>query len=119
MPTEKDRRTKSSRRSQAALKAPPRRGNRPLLGVAETSTKSQAAAAAQSRPPIANWPKPKKAAAPRKLTDFAPSTPILLTVKPAPIDLKAAVPGGGSVEKRGTNLGESRRASAAKGLPAR
>ena len=38
-------------------------------------------------------------AAPKELTDFAPSTPVLLTVKPAPIELKAAVPAGGAIKK--------------------
>jgi hypothetical protein len=41
------------------------------------------------------------ASAPQQLVDFPTSTPILLTVKPAPIELKAGVPGGGSLKKGG------------------
>ena len=45
----------------------------------------------------------KKVAAPQNLTDFAPSTPILLTVKNAPIEVSASVPKGGQL-KRGARL---------------
>jgi hypothetical protein len=45
----------------------------------------------------------KKVAAPQNLTDFAPSTPILLTIKAAPIDVNASVPKGGQI-KRGARL---------------
>lgn len=41
------------------------------------------------------------AAAPQNLIDFPDSTPILLTVKPAPIELRAVVPNGGSLKKGG------------------
>jgi hypothetical protein len=45
----------------------------------------------------------KKVATPQNLTDFAPSTPILLTIKNAPIDVSASVPKGGEL-KRGNRL---------------
>jgi hypothetical protein len=43
----------------------------------------------------------KQVAAPKNLTDFAPSTPFILTVKAAPIEVTASVPNGGQL-KRGT-----------------
>jgi hypothetical protein len=45
----------------------------------------------------------KQVAAPKNLTDFAPSTPFILTVKAAPIEVTASVPKGGNL-KRGTRL---------------
>ncbi|HEV8067957.1 MAG TPA: hypothetical protein VGP76_09475 [Planctomycetaceae bacterium] len=45
----------------------------------------------------------KQVAAPKNLTDFAPSTPFILTVKAAPIEVTASVPKGGQL-KRGTRL---------------
>ncbi|HXY32893.1 MAG TPA: hypothetical protein VEI07_01620 [Planctomycetaceae bacterium] len=45
----------------------------------------------------------KQTAAPRNVVDFAPSTPIILTVKTAPIDVSASVPKGGQL-KLGSRL---------------
>ena len=45
----------------------------------------------------------KQVAAPKNLTDFAPSTPFILTVKAAPIEVTASVPKGGNL-KLGTRL---------------
>jgi hypothetical protein len=45
----------------------------------------------------------KQVAAPKNLTDFAPSTPFILTVKAAPIEVTASVPKGGQL-RRGTRL---------------
>jgi hypothetical protein len=68
--------------------------------LAETTAKSTAAAARKAAADR-ELAEATKAAAPRNLIDFAPSTPILLTIRPAPIDLKVVVPGGGSLKKGG------------------
>jgi hypothetical protein len=45
----------------------------------------------------------KKVAAPVNLTEFAPSTPVILTVKVAPLEVSTSVPKGGQL-KRGARL---------------
>ena len=83
---------------QAMLKEATQARQKAAARVAETSAKSQAAAARKSAADR-ELAQANKTAAPQNLTDFAASTPILVTVKAAPIDLKAAVPGGGSLKK--------------------
>jgi hypothetical protein len=86
--------------AEAALKAANQARQKAAARVAETSAKSKAAATRKSAADR-EYKQAKNAAAPHNLTDFATSTPILLTVSPAPIDLKAAVPGGGKLKKGG------------------
>ena len=65
--------------------------------VAEASEKLKAAAARKLAADRL-LAQATQAAAPQNLIDFPPSTPIILTVKPAPIELRAVVPGGGSLK---------------------
>jgi hypothetical protein len=66
------------------------------LAEATARSKSAAAAKAAADRELAEV---TKASAPQQLVDFPMSTPIMLTVKPAPLELKANVPGGGSLKK--------------------
>jgi hypothetical protein len=68
--------------------------------VAEASQKSKAATARKIAADR-ELAQATQAAAPKNLIDFPPSTPIILTVKPAPIELRAVVSGGGSLKKGG------------------
>jgi hypothetical protein len=70
-----------------------------LWNSAETDAKSKAAAAVKA---VADKKAADtaKAAEPQNLNDIVPSTPIILTVKRAPVNLTAAVPDNG-VLKRG------------------
>jgi hypothetical protein len=83
---------------QATLKEVTQARQKAAARVAETSANSQAAAARKSAADR-ELAQATKTATPQNLTDFAASTPILVTVKAAPIDLKAAVPNGGSLKK--------------------
>jgi hypothetical protein len=88
--------------AEAALKA---------ANESKQQAESLAAAAAEKSKQLATARKAvdarvteaKKVATPQSLTDFAPSTPILLTIKNAPIDVSASVPKGGEL-KRGARL---------------
>jgi hypothetical protein len=69
-----------------------------MAAVAKSKELSTAKAAADARLAAA-----RQAAAPRNLTDIAPSTPFLLTVKAAPFDVGATVPKKGEL-KLGASL---------------
>lgn len=86
--------------AEAAAKSATEAKQKAAARLAETAARSQAAAARKAAADR-ELAEATKAAAPQNLTDFAPSTPILLTVKPAPIDLKAVVTGRGSLKKGG------------------
>ena len=88
--------------AEAAAKSAAQARQKAATRVAETAAKSQAAAARKAAADR-ELAQATTAAAPKTLTDFAPSTPILLTVKPAPIDLKAVVSGGGALKKGGAS----------------
>jgi hypothetical protein len=95
------KKTKTQRAAaEAAAKSAAEAKQKAAARVAETAARSQAAAARKTAADR-ELAEATKAAAPQNLTDFAPSTPILLTVKPAPIDLKAVVTGRGSLKKGG------------------
>ena len=87
-------------KAEASLKSAAAARNSAAARVAEAAGKSKAAVdrkAAADR----ELAQATSASAPQQLVDFPTSTPILLTVKPAPIELKASVPGGGSLKKGG------------------
>jgi hypothetical protein len=86
--------------AEAAAQAATESKQKAAARVMETAAKSRAAAALKTAADQ-KLAQATKAAAPQNLSDFAPSTPILLTIKPAPIDLKAVVPKGGTLKKGG------------------
>jgi hypothetical protein len=111
-PAEAEAVQRSVSEADASLSAARRAREKAAVHVRETAAKSQAAAALNLAADQ-KLAQATKAAAPQNLSDFAPSTPILLTVKTAPIDLKAVVPNGGSLKKGGqisVNVNVRRRA---------
>jgi hypothetical protein len=111
--------TKAKAKLAAAQKSPPANRKAAVEAVAQAEAALQAATkvakaasakvtdatasskAADARKAAADreLAEATKASAPQQLVDFPTSTPILLTVKPAPVELKASVPGGGSLKK--------------------
>jgi hypothetical protein len=91
---------KSVAEAEVAMVSAVRAREKAAARVTVTTAKSQATAALKSAADQ-KLAQATKAAAPQNLSDFAPSTPILLYVKPAPIDLKAVVPNGGSLKTGG------------------
>lgn len=88
--------------AQAAAKAADDARTKAEQAVKETDDKSKAAQAAKTA--IDNSLKAASDAAnPKDFNVTPPSTPIIITVKPAPVQLTAAVPGGGNL-KRGEKL---------------
>jgi hypothetical protein len=88
--------------AEAALKAA-NESKQQAESLAAAATEKSKQLAAARKAVDARVAEAKKVAAPQSLTDFAPSTPILLTIKNAPIDVSASVPKGGEL-KRGTRL---------------
>jgi hypothetical protein len=84
----------------AALKSATLARQAAAARLAEAAARSKAAAAAKASADR-ELAEATKASAPQQLVDFPMSTPIMLTVKPAPLELKTNVPGGGSLKKGG------------------
>ncbi len=72
----------------------------PIVKQAEEKSKAVAAAKVDADKKAADL---AKVAEPKNLNDIVPSSPIILTVKRAPANLTAAVPGNGAL-KKGTKL---------------
>jgi hypothetical protein len=111
-PAEAEAARQSVAEAEAANAGAVRAREKAAARVTQTTAKSQGTAALKSAADQ-KLAQATKTAAPQNLSDFAPSTPFLLTVKPAPIDLKAVVPNGGKLTKGGgisVNVNVRRRA---------
>lgn len=86
--------------AEAALKSATLAGKAAAARVTEAAAKSKAAAARKAAADR-ELAQATKQSAPKQLVDFPTSTPILLTIKLAPVELKASVPAGGSLKKGG------------------
>ncbi|MGE3317603.1 MAG: hypothetical protein AB7O26_21030, partial [Planctomycetaceae bacterium] len=86
--------------TDAALKASTAARTAAEALVKELDAKSKAAAAGKAAADK-KAEETAKASAPQNLNDIAPSTPIILNVKPAPANLTAAVPDGGALKRSG------------------
>ena len=86
--------------SEAALKTAHEARLKGEALVKDTASKSQVAAAAK-KAADQRAEQAAKVAAPQNVNDFAPSTPIRLTIKPAPIELNASLAKGSSLKKGG------------------